>query len=138
MSLSFTLLITFVLILCYAEIDQRSRPLRILVLVEPTPFTYISGYSNRFKEMLYHMKNAGNLVHILTPDDSVNPPKEYLGYPITTLSGFRFYFYNHISLSLDFEGQTGKAIESFKPDLIHVSSPGTLVFPAVYNARKHG
>jgi sulfoquinovosyltransferase len=136
MLITFAFLISvFVVMLCNAE--NRLQPLRVLVLVEPTPFTYISGYSNRFKEMLDHMKDAGHEVHVLTPDDTVNPPTEYQGYPITTLNGFRFFLYNHISLSLDFEGQTSKAISSFKPDIIHVSSPGMLVFPAIYYARKH-
>ena len=121
----------------YKHLKSSSSPLRILLLVEPTPFTYVSGYSNRFKEMLQHIKKAGNIVHILTPDDSANPPTHYEGFPITTLTGFRFFLYNHICLSLDLQGKTGEVIKSFAPDIIHVSSPGTLVFPAIYNARKY-
>lgn len=31
---------------------KASAPLKVALLVEPTPFTHISGYSNRFREML--------------------------------------------------------------------------------------
>ena len=30
------------------------------LLVEPTPFTHVSGYSNRFKEMLRFLKQGGD------------------------------------------------------------------------------
>lgn len=31
---------------------KATPPMKIALLVEPTPFTHISGYSNRFREML--------------------------------------------------------------------------------------
>lgn len=118
-------------------LKDTKEPLRILLIVEPTPFGYISGYSNRFKEMLQNIKNCGDDVYILTPDDSPNPPNEFMGYPITTLSGYRLVFYDHVMLSIDLEGQIGKAIQTFNPDVIHVSTPGTVFFPAIYYARKY-
>ena len=36
-------------------LDEHPRR-KVALLVEPTPFTHISGYSNRFKEMLRHLK----------------------------------------------------------------------------------
>ena len=112
-------------------------PLRIALLVEPTPFNYISGYSNRFKEMLKFLHKAGDKVHILTPDDSKNPPKDFMGFNITTVHGFRFPFYNAVTLSFDIEGKTADIIKNFKPDLIHVASPGSLVFTASLFAKKY-
>jgi sulfoquinovosyltransferase len=112
-------------------------PLKILLVVEPTPFGYTSGYSNRFKEMLSNIRDCGDEVYIITPDDSSNPPSEYLGFPITTVGGYRLVFYDHVMLSIDLDGQIEKAIKEFEPDVIHVSTPGTLLFPAVYYARKH-
>ena len=35
---------------------RRKGPLRIALLVEPTPFTHVSGYANRFKEQLKYLK----------------------------------------------------------------------------------
>jgi len=116
----------------------KEPPLKILLLVEPTPFNYVSGYSNRFKEALKFLKKAGDEVHILTPDDSENPQKEFLGFPITSVHGFRFPWYNTVNLSLDLRGKTAEMIEKLKPDIIHVTSPGFLLFPALLFSRLYG
>ncbi len=118
-------------------LDNPQAPIKVLLIVEPTPFGYTSGYSNRFKEMLQHIKDCGDDVHILTPDDSRNPPTEYMGYPITTLGGYRLAFYDHVMLSIDLEGKIEKLIKEFQPDIVHVSTPGTVVFPAIYYAKKY-
>ena len=34
---------------------------KVSLLVEPTPFTHVSGYSNRFKEMLRFLKDGALL-----------------------------------------------------------------------------
>ena len=39
---------------------QLSRPLKVLLVVEPSPFSYVSGYTNRFEEMLTNMREAGD------------------------------------------------------------------------------
>lgn len=96
-------------------------------MVEPTPFTHVSGYANRFKEMLRFMAKAGDDVDILTVDSQTNPkelPKESFGFPIRHTQGFTFPLYNHISLSIDLPEMKGaQIIEKFRPDLIHVTSP---------------
>jgi hypothetical protein len=118
-------------------LQEPKEPLRILLIVEPTPFGYTSGYSNRFKEMLDNIKDCGDEVYILTPDDSPNPPTSFMGYPITTLGGYRLIFYDHVMLSIDFDGVIEKTIREFQPDVIHVSTPGTIVLPTIFYARKH-
>ena len=39
---------------------SQSPPRKVSLLVEPTPFTHVSGYSNRFKEMLRYLQQAGD------------------------------------------------------------------------------
>ena len=39
---------------------SQSPPRKVSLLVEPTPFTHVSGYSNRFKEMLRYLQLAGD------------------------------------------------------------------------------
>ncbi|GFH44389.1 hypothetical protein CTEN210_00863 [Chaetoceros tenuissimus] len=60
-------------------------PRKIFLMVEPTPFTYVCGYTNRFNEMLRYLSKAKDHVVILTTD-SVTPkeelPKEKYGYTI--------------------------------------------------------
>lgn len=115
-------------------LDQEP-PLKILLLVEPTPFNYISGYANRFKEMLNYLAIAGDKVAILTPDPTKNPPKQYNGFPITSVRGFEFVLYNQVTLSFDLRFNIPKLIKEFQPDLIHVSTPSALICPAVVWAK---
>ena len=73
--------------------EELKVPMRIQLIVEPTPFTHVSGYANRFKEYLKYQKKAGAQVSIITPDDSPDAPSNFLGFPITTIRGFRFPLY---------------------------------------------
>ena len=102
-------------------------PRKICLMVEPTPFTHISGYSNRFNEMLRYLSKANDHVDILTVDVKTPEeelPKEKFGYKIEHTQGFTFPLYNHISLTFDLPEMKGaNIIEKLKPDLIHASSP---------------
>lgn len=114
-------------------------PRKVCLMVEPTPFTHVSGYSNRFNEMLRYLHKAKDKVYILTVDAKTPEnklPEEKFGYPISHTQGFTFPLYDHISLTLDLPEMKGASIlERFRPDLIHASSPGFLVFPALFYAR---
>jgi sulfoquinovosyltransferase len=129
------------------------KPLKLLCVVEPSPFTYVSGYANRFQEMLKCFNKTGdegNLilcseillnycsysVHIIVPDNSKSPPTEYMGFPVTTIPGYSLIWYKAVTLSFG-NKQIGQVIENFKPDVIHVTTPGTLVFRTAYAARKY-
>lgn len=106
----------------------RSKPPRnICLMVEPTPFTHVSGYANRFQEMLKFLKKAGDNVDVLTVDSKTpaqDLPKSFMGFPIEHTLGFTFPLYNQISLTFDLPEAKGAAIiERRKPDLIHVTSP---------------
>jgi len=106
---------------------RRNPPRKICLMVEPTPFTHVSGYANRFKEMLKFMQKAGDKVDILTVDAKTPAhklPKKMFGYRIQHTLGFTFPLYNQISLTCDLPEMKGAQIcENFKPDLIHVTSP---------------
>lgn len=118
---------------------RRNPPRKVCLMVEPTPFTHVSGYSNRFKEMLRYLRKAGDQVDILTCDNHTpeeDLPSDSFGYKIEHTQGFSFPLYKHIDLSFDLPEMKGyRMIEKLKPDLIHVSSPGFLVFAAIFYAR---
>lgn len=107
----------------------RTKPVwNICLMVEPTPFTHVSGYSNRFREMLRFLSHAGDKVNVLTVDQATKKqqqPKSIFGYNIEHTFGLRFPLYRRISLSLDLPQFKGRRIlkRMKKPDLIHVSSP---------------
>jgi len=118
---------------------NRNPPRKVLLMVEPTPFTHVSGYSNRFNEMLKFLSKAGDDVEVLTVDSKTPTkqlPKEAFGYKIHHTLGFTFPLYNQISLTLDLPEMKGlQLMEKFKPDLIHVTSPGFMVLASIFYAR---
>lgn len=106
---------------------KATPPLNVGLMVEPTPFTHVSGYSNRYKEMLTYLKKADDKVDIITTDDTEDPPSEFQGYPIDYTDGFRFSLYPVISMSLDHQLKGVKMIKRHKPDILHVTTPGFMV-----------
>lgn len=69
---------------------------KVALLVEPTPFTHVSGYCNRFKEMLRYLKEGGDEVKVVTTDDTEGKPGDFLGMPITYVPGFRLILYKQV------------------------------------------
>lgn len=118
---------------------RRNPPRNIVLLVEPTPFTHVSGYVNRFKEMLRYLSKAGDNVDILTVDAKTTKedlPKESFGYNIEHTQGFVFPLYHHISLTVNLPEMKGaKIMERRRPDLIHVASLGIMLFAGLFYAR---
>lgn len=119
---------------------RRSPPRNVALLVEPTPFTHVSGYANRFNEMLRYLAKAGDDVSILTVDSKT--PKHQLpsmtdhGQCIEHTQGFVFPLYDHISLTFDLPEMKGaKMMERTRPDIMHVTSPGFLLFAGLFYAR---
>ena len=110
------------------NLDLRNcPPLRIALFIEPTPFTHVSGYSTRFKNLIRQLKEAGDEVLVIVPDNDPNAPTEFEGIPIKNVSGFRFPFYNEITLTFGIHG-VYNAIKEFKPDVIHSTTPGLSTF----------
>jgi len=118
---------------------NRNPPRKILLMVEPTPFTHVSGYANRFKEMLKFLSKAGDEVEVLTCDTKTpqkDLPTESFGHKIEHTLGFTFPLYNQIALTVDLPDMKGSSmIDRLKPDLIHVTSPGFMVLAAIFYAR---
>jgi len=75
---------------------KRNPPRNVALLIEPTPFTHVSGYSNRFKEMLRYMSKAGDNVDILTVD--AKTPKEELpkNHSDITLNTHRVSYFHYM------------------------------------------
>jgi len=108
---------------------------KVALLVEPTPFTHVSGYSNRFKEMLRFLQAGGDEPEVITPDDSADRPQSFLGMPITYVPGFRLLFYRQVQLTFDIGFRAWRRLRERKPDLIHAVTPGFFVLPAIIYAR---
>lgn len=121
-----------------AKTDEQPLPLtatppqKLVLLVEPTPFGYVSGYKNRFEEMLKFLKKADDKVMILTADPKPETAaREFMGYPIRINRGWEFHLYPLVTLTYDFALQTPEIIEELRPDVLHTSSPSAILYPAV-------
>eukprot|EP00471_Norrisiella_sphaerica_P004762 CAMPEP_0184477994 /NCGR_PEP_ID=MMETSP0113_2-20130426/115_1 /TAXON_ID=91329 /ORGANISM="Norrisiella sphaerica, Strain BC52" /LENGTH=419 /DNA_ID=CAMNT_0026855617 /DNA_START=410 /DNA_END=1669 /DNA_ORIENTATION=- len=114
----------------------QTDPMKVGLFVEPSPFTHVCGYSNRFKEMLKYLDKAGDEVSVLTTDRARNPPSKFIKYPITTTSGFTFPMYQDITLSLDIWQRKGwSLLEKFRPDVLHATAPGFMCLTSIAYAK---
>lgn len=124
----------------FAVADKESLHLnatpsrRVALLIEPSPFTHTSGYSNRFKKLIQYLQKAGDQVLVIVPDDSLHAPTQYAGARIVTISGFRFPLYRRIMLTFGLRG-VYSALRDFDPDVIHVTTPGFFIWSALLYAR---
>ena len=72
---------------------------------------------------------------MITPDDSPDRPNDFLGIPITYIPGFRLFCYRQVMLTFDVGLKAWARLRSFRPDLIHVATPGFFVLPAILYSR---
>lgn len=113
---------------------KATPPKKVALMVEPSPFTHTSGYSNRFKNLLIQLREAGDDVMVIVPDNDPNAPTEFAGAKIVNVPGFRFPLYRRITLTLGLRG-VYSALKNFDPDVIHLTTPGFLIFSTLLYAR---
>jgi len=124
-------------------VQRPSFPMKIMVLSDPNPITYISGQSMRFRTLLEHIvhNHPDDTVHLVTCEkNDANPPTScYDGkIPIDYTQGFRLPQYKALSVSFDWTGRVWKLTGKHRYDVIHVSSPGGLVVPAILASHFRG
>jgi len=113
--------------------------MRVCVVVEPSPFTYTSGYKNRFQALFQYLHDIQDDVEVVTTEVvAQDRPTQWLGYPVHHTCGFRLPGYQLLSLSVDWTFKVGRVLNQMRPDIIHVSSPGLLVIGAVGWSRLFG
>lgn len=94
-------------------------------MVEPSPFTYVSGYANRFQELLSFLSRNNDVVEIITCDvRSEDPlPSSWNEFRVTHTFGIGAPLYPNVTISVDWTFKALRVIRRLKPDLLHVSSP---------------
>ncbi|KAK8665752.1 hypothetical protein V6N13_005914 [Hibiscus sabdariffa] len=122
--------------------ENGSGPRRIALFVEPSPFSYVSGYKNRFQNFIRYLREMGDEVMVVTTHEGV--PQEFYGAQLIGSRSFLLpppYFsfpcpwYQNVPLSLALSPRIISAVSQFKPDIIHASSPGIMVFGALAIAK---
>ncbi|GAX10986.1 N-acetyllactosaminide 3-alpha-galactosyltransferase [Fistulifera solaris] len=137
MQSAFLFLLLSLFPMIFAKDDKT--PLRICLFVEPSPFTYMSGYANRFQALLNYLanKHPEDDVKIVTTEvvNTKNLPQIWLGFPIHYTAGFRLPHYPLMSLSWDYTFRSLRTVAHHRPHIIHASSPGFLVLSAALISR---
>ncbi|CAM0905129.1 unnamed protein product [Alopecurus aequalis] len=113
--------------------ETDSRPRRIALFVEPSPFAYVSGYKNRFQNFIKYLREMGDEVIVVTTHEGV--PDEFHGAKLVGSWSFPCPWYQKVPLSLALSPRIIGEIARFKPDIIHASSPGIMVFGALIIAK---
>ncbi|KAJ3682668.1 hypothetical protein LUZ60_012895 [Juncus effusus] len=113
--------------------DWASVPRRIALFVEPSPFAYISGYKNRFQNFIKHLRDMGDEVLVVTTHEGV--PKDFYGAKVIGSWSFPCPMYQNVPLSLALSPRIFQEVSKFKPDIIHATSPGVMIFGALAIAK---
>lgn len=115
--------------------EERRQAKKIAIFVEPSPFSHISGMKNRFECLIKGLREEGDDVMVVTPDPQ--PPKDFFGAKVVNVLGFKLPFYKSptLLLSIGLSVRVLWYLLRQRPDIIHVSTPGILVFSAVLYAR---
>ncbi|KAF4401530.1 hypothetical protein G4B88_001724 [Cannabis sativa] len=133
--------------------ENNSRPRRIALFVEPSPFAYgnlrfsgiwavmisafglpflgsqallryVSGYKNRFQNFIRYLREMGDEVMVVTTHEGV--PEEFYGAKLIGSRSFPCPLYQKVPLSLALSPRIISEVARFKPDIIHASSPGIM------------
>ena len=119
--------------------DHNDDRLQICILCEPSPITYMSGQASRFRLLMEHFSGHccdSHKLQLITADAvHPSPPLDCFDgkIPIHYTLGFCPPQYKAATLSFDASLKTLRVLFPFptKFDLIHVSSPGMFLFPAI-------
>ncbi|XP_055812603.1 sulfoquinovosyl transferase SQD2 [Solanum dulcamara] len=113
--------------------SEMKEPRRIALFVEPSPFAYVSGYKNRFQNFIKYLREMGDEVMVVTTHEGV--PEEFYGAKLIGSRSFPCPCYRKVPLSLALSPRIISEVAQFKPDIIHASSPGIMVFGALIIAK---
>lgn len=98
----------------------------------------VSGYANRFQALFRHLDSKQNPFEIVTVDvhsKSNEKPKSHLGARVHHASAFPVPLYKELGLCFDWTLKIARVIRRMRPDILHVSSPGLIFFPALFYSR---
>ncbi|GLI60637.1 hypothetical protein VaNZ11_002834 [Volvox africanus] len=127
------------------QLRSPNAPRRVCIFVEPSPFTYVSGYKNRFTTMIKYLVQAGCDVLVITTgkgftlpsvDSSsfCDQPETFCGARVVSALSFGCPWYLQVPLSFALSPRIWREVRDFRPDLVHCSSPGVMVFAAKFYA----
>lgn len=107
------------------------RPLRVAIVTE-TFLPKIDGIVTRLCHTIRHLHAFGHTVLVVAPKGI----EEFEGVPVHGVSGFAFPLYPELKLATPRPSIT-KALERFRPDVIHAVNPAVLGVSAFFYSASH-
>lgn len=104
--------------------------MRIALFTE-TFLPKVDGIVTRLKHTVEHLQRLGDQVMVFSPDGGLT---EYKGAQIHGVSGFPLPLYPELKLALP-RPSIGEALETFRPDLVHVVNPAVLGLAGIYYSK---
>lgn len=115
-------------------------------MVEPSPFTYVCGYMNRYRNTIRFLQEAGCEVLVVTPGKGMSmpgsdfsaardQPETFHGAKVVEAFSVGLPWYWALPLSFALSPRIYQEIKAFRPDVIHCSSPGVMWLAALIYAR---
>lgn len=98
----------------------------------------MSGYANRFQALFQHLHAQRNTFEVVTVDVHTSKhdlPKSHLGNNVHHTMAMGVPFYEQLGLSVDLRLVIMRVIRRMRPDILHVSSPGFLIFAGIFYSR---
>lgn len=114
-----------------AAAADQNRPLRIALITE-TFLPKIDGIVTRLCHTLRHLRSMGHTILLVAPEGV----QEYEGIPVHGVPGFAFPIYPDLKLAVPRPSIT-KALEAFRPDLVHAVNPAVLGVSAFFFTTSH-
>ncbi len=101
--------------------------MRIALFTE-TFLPKVDGIVTRLRHTIEHLERNGNRVLVVAPEGGLT---EYKGAKIFGVSGMPLPLYPELKVALP-RPAIGKALEDFRPDLIHIVNPAVLGWAGLY------
>lgn len=103
-----------------------------VTLVTETYFPQVNGVSRTLSELVRFLKDNGDDVQLIYPDYGVGAGGEH----VVAVRSTVLPFYKELHLPLPPFAAAHRAIESFRPDVIHIATEATLGLSVLRHARR--
>jgi sulfoquinovosyltransferase len=86
--------------------------------------------------LLRHLADGHDTVELVTVEVvDGDPPRRWLGFPVHYTRGVPLPHYPLMSISTDYTLKAFRVIARMRPDILHVTSPGFMIFGALFCSR---
>jgi glycosyltransferase involved in cell wall biosynthesis len=106
-----------------------------VTLVTETYYPQLNGVSRTLNQLVRHLDEAGDEVQLVHPDYGVPPAPGVRHHPVRSMA---LPFYKELRLPLPPFGGAPRAIDAFRPDLIHIATEATLGLSVLWHASRRG